>query len=209
MEVLWILAGGGQTALFSRASTELFREWVRETGLDGNDGTHNFYIFCCTTFWGNHCNQVIPVTVNEASAPLSRYFGPLLMSKLRQLFPVWRAPFPVSIFQLQRCLIGLRSGLIDSHFKIVHCFPLSHSWVFLAVCFESLSCWPATETKLSDTSLKSIFTVITLSKSVPVLLSSCFCTNTCKNCLQYLHLTSLGTASNTPGTMCEQHEDRV
>lgn len=32
-----------------------------------------------------------------------------------------------------RCSIGFISGPIEGHFKIVQCFVLSHSWVFLAV----------------------------------------------------------------------------
>ena len=75
------------------------KKQTNETGLDKNDGNINL-IFCCTTFWGNHCNQVISVTLNETSAPVDRYVGPLLVSKLLQLSQVWRVPSPDSMFQL-------------------------------------------------------------------------------------------------------------
>ena len=32
-----------------------------------------------------------------------------------------------------KCSTGFRSGIIEGHFRIVQCFVLSHSWVFLAV----------------------------------------------------------------------------
>ena len=46
-----------------------------------------------------------------------------------------------------RCSEGFRSGLIQSHLKIVlflpfhFSFQFGHSWVLLSVCFWLLSCW--------------------------------------------------------------------
>uniref|UniRef100_A0A3Q3BE78 RAD17 checkpoint clamp loader component n=2 Tax=Aplocheiloidei TaxID=45443 RepID=A0A3Q3BE78_KRYMA len=85
--------------------------------------------------------ETIPVTVSETSAPPSRYFGPLLISNCSSCLRFEGCLFQTACFSsFQRCSIAFRSELIEGHFRIVQCFPLSHSWVFLAVCFGSLSC---------------------------------------------------------------------
>ena len=52
-----------------------------------------------------------------------------------------------------RCSIRFRSGLIEGHFRVVQCLAISHSWVFLVVCFGSLSCWRTHDLRLSPSFL--------------------------------------------------------
>lgn len=53
-------------------------------------------IFCCTF----EADQVISVTLTETSALVNLYPGPLLISKLLQLFQVQRVSTPDCMFQL-------------------------------------------------------------------------------------------------------------
>ncbi len=56
--------------------------------------------------------------------------------------------------------MGLRSGDWLGHSKTLMCFFLSHSFIALAVCFGSLSCW--------NTHLRPIFNALALTVHGPV-----------------------------------------
>ncbi len=61
---------------------------------------------------------------------------------------------------LHRFSMGLRSGDWLGHSKTLMCFFLSHSFIALAVCFGSLSCW--------NTHLRPIFNALALTVHGPV-----------------------------------------
>lgn len=48
--------------------------------------------------------------------------------------------------------IGLRRGLVASHFRTIDWFPLIHFSVLLDVCFELLSCWRSHDLRLQQSS---------------------------------------------------------
>ncbi len=71
-----------------------------------------------------------------------RDFVPLLFADPLQVIKVSRLTFGNSTFSsLHRFSMGLRSGDWLAHSRTIMCFFLSHSFVALAVCFGSLSCW--------------------------------------------------------------------
>ncbi len=61
---------------------------------------------------------------------------------------------------LHRFFMGLRSGDWLGHSRILMCFFLSHSFVALAMCFGSLSCW--------NTHPRPIFNALALTVHGPV-----------------------------------------
>lgn len=82
-----------------------------------------------------------------------------------------------SLSSLQRFSIGFRSGDWLGHASTLICFLRSHSLVFLAVCFGSLSCW--------KTQPRPIFNALTEGRTLfpkisqytpPVILSLMQCT---------------------------------
>lgn len=88
-------------------------------------------IFCCTSFWGNHYNPAISVSLGETSAPVHSYFDPI------QTAQVWRVSSPNCIFiyslfifpqMYNRIYIRAHRGPLQNS----PVFILRHSWVFLA-----------------------------------------------------------------------------
>lgn len=65
------------------------------------------------------------------------------LSKLLKRSQVWRMVSPHCNFQLFPWMFNrrLRSGLMEGHLRVVQCLFSSYSWVLLAFCFGSLSCF--------------------------------------------------------------------
>ncbi len=96
-----------------------------------------------STWWQNPCWQSRFLQLATRFAHISG--GILSHSSLQILskslrFRGWRLATR-TFSSLHRFSVGLRSGDWLGHSRTLMCFFLSHSFVALAVCFESLSCW--------------------------------------------------------------------
>ncbi len=99
-----------------------------------------------STWWQNPCWQSQRSDVSCSWPPglhtSQENFVPFLYSDPLQVIKVSRLTFGNSTFSsLHRFSMGWRSGDWLGHSRTLMCFFLSHSFVALAVCFGSLSCW--------------------------------------------------------------------
>ena len=94
------------------------------------------------TWWRNLCWQAqrsdFVVVFQQVCTDIGWDFGPLLSKslKLRGCRLATR-----SFSSLHRFSMGFRSGDWLGHSRTFICFFFSHSFVALAICFGSLSCW--------------------------------------------------------------------
>ncbi len=99
-----------------------------------------------STWWQNPCWQSLRSDVSCSWPPGLHISGGILSHSSSQIlskslrFRGWRLATR-TFSSLQRFSMGLRSGDWLGHSRTLMCFFLSHSFVALAVCFGSLSCW--------------------------------------------------------------------
>ncbi len=95
------------------------------------------------TLVDNHRGQTFLVVGHQVCTHLRRDFVPLLFADPLRVIKVFRGwPLATRTFSsLHRFSMGLRSGDWLGHSRTLMRFFLSHSFVALAVCFGSLSCW--------------------------------------------------------------------
>ncbi len=82
------------------------------------------------------------VVGHQVCTHLRRDFVPLLFADPLQVIKVSRLTFGNSNLQLPpQIFYGIKVWRLAGHSRTLMCFFLSHSFVALAVCFGSLSCW--------------------------------------------------------------------
>ncbi len=115
----------------------------------------------CQTLVVNHRGQMFLVVCHQVCTHLRRDCVPLLFADpLHSLrFRGWRLAAR-TFSSLHRFSMGWRSGDWLGHSRTLMCFFLSHSFVALAVCFGSLSCW--------NTHPRPIFNALALTVHGPV-----------------------------------------
>lgn len=97
-----------------------------------------FNLMSCTTLWGNHChNDSISVSVNETH--INGYFDPHVLSKHSSCIRLQDATFQLLLQMPNGNYIRVHRSPRQNGQRFA--FALSHSWVYLAVCFGSIPCW--------------------------------------------------------------------
>ncbi len=101
------------------------------------------------------------VVGHQVCTHLRRDFVPLLFADPLQVIKVSRLTFGNSNLQLPpQIFYGPKVWRLAGHSRTLMCFFLSHSFVALAVCFGSLSCW--------NTHPRPIFNALALTVHGPV-----------------------------------------
>ncbi len=102
--------------------------------------SQNMTVLGGKTLVGNHRGQTFLVVGHQVCTYLRRDFVSLLFADPLQVIWGWRLATR-TFSSLHRFSMGWRSGDWLDHSRTLMCFFLSHSFVALAVCFGSLSCW--------------------------------------------------------------------